>query len=37
MFPFKGGDTIFVKVSFELGGSKLLVEKWKKAIKSNSA
>ena len=27
MFPFKGGDTIFVKVSFALGDSKLLVEK----------
>ena len=28
MFPFKGSDTIFVKVSFALGDSKLLVEKW---------
>lgn len=28
MFPFKSGDTIFVKVSFTLGDSKLLVEKW---------
>lgn len=28
MFPFKGGDTIFVKVSFALVDSKLLVEKW---------
>jgi len=28
MFPFKGADTIFVKVSFELGDNKLLVEKW---------
>jgi hypothetical protein len=28
MFPFKGGDTIFVKVSFALGDSKLIVEKW---------
>jgi hypothetical protein len=29
MFPFKGADSIFVKVSFKLGGKKLLVEKWK--------
>lgn len=28
MFPFKGADAIFVKVSFVLGDSKLLVEKW---------
>ena len=28
MFPFKGSDAIFVKVSFALGDSKLLVEKW---------
>ena len=28
MFPFKGGDTVFVKVSFALGDGKLLVEKW---------
>jgi hypothetical protein len=26
MFPFKGSDTIFVKVSFALGDSKLQVE-----------
>jgi hypothetical protein len=29
MFPLKGSDSIFVKVSFKLGDSKLLVEKWK--------
>ncbi len=28
MFPIKGADAIFVKVNFELGDSKLLVEKW---------
>jgi len=28
MFPFKGADAIFVKVSFKLGDDKLLVEKW---------
>jgi hypothetical protein len=29
MFPFKGSDSIFVKVTFRLGDSKLLIEKWK--------
>ena len=29
MFPFKGSDSIFVKVSFKLGDNKLVVEKWK--------
>jgi hypothetical protein len=28
MFPFKGADSIFVKVSFKLGGKTMLVEKW---------
>jgi hypothetical protein len=28
MFPFKGADSIFVKVGFKLGDVKLLVEKW---------
>jgi hypothetical protein len=28
MFPFKGFDSIFVKVSFKLGDNKLLIEKW---------
>ena len=28
MFPFKGADSIFVKVSFKLGDTKLIVEKW---------
>jgi hypothetical protein len=28
MFPFKGADSIFVKVSFKLKGDSLLVEKW---------
>jgi len=26
MFPFKGADTIFVKVKFALGDNKLMVE-----------
>jgi hypothetical protein len=29
MFPFKGADSVFVKVAFKLGDNKLLVEKWK--------
>ena len=28
MFPFKGADSTFVKVSFELKDDKLLIEKW---------
>ena len=28
MFPFKGANSIFVKVSFELKDDKLLIEKW---------
>jgi hypothetical protein len=32
MFPFKGSDSIFVKVSFKVGekrDTKLLIEEWK--------
>jgi len=29
MFPFKGASSILVKISFKLGGDKLLIEKWK--------
>ena len=28
MFPFKVSDSTFVKVSFVLGDSKVLIEKW---------
>ncbi len=28
MFPFKGADSIFVKVSFKLGDTRLAVEKF---------
>jgi hypothetical protein len=28
MFPFKGADSVFVKVSFKLEGKNLLVEEW---------
>ena len=29
MFPFKTGDSMFVKVSFKPGDDKLTIEKWK--------
>jgi hypothetical protein len=33
MFPFKGSDSIFVRVSFKPSGdNKLLVEKWKEVL-----
>lgn len=32
MFPFKGSDSILVKVYFKLGDNKLLVEKWKEPV-----
>jgi hypothetical protein len=28
MFPFKEADSIFVKVSFKVGDTKLVIEKW---------
>jgi hypothetical protein len=28
MFPFKGADSMLVKVSFKLKGDDLLIEKW---------
>ena len=28
MFPFKGADSIFVKVSFKMGGKNMLIDKW---------
>ncbi|MEM0058426.1 MAG: hypothetical protein QXZ68_00425 [Candidatus Bathyarchaeia archaeon] len=28
MFPFKGSDSIFVKVSFKIGDDKLIIERW---------
>jgi hypothetical protein len=28
MFPFKGANSMFVKVSFKLGKTDLLIEKW---------
>ena len=35
MFPFKGSDSILVKVSFKLGDNKLLIEKWKEPEEPN--
>lgn len=33
MFPFKGADSILVKVSFKVGETnKMLVEKWKEPV-----
>jgi len=33
MFPFKGSDSIFVKVTFKPDGeNKLLIEKWKEPL-----
>jgi len=29
MFPFKTAESIMVKISFKLGGDKLLIESWK--------
>lgn len=35
MFPFKGSDSVFVRVSFRPNGdTKLLVEKWKEAAET---
>jgi hypothetical protein len=36
MFPFKGSDSIFVKISSKLGDNKLTVEKWKSQNKKRS-
>jgi hypothetical protein len=37
MFPFKGADSIFVKVSFRLGDNKLVVEKWEGPVEEATA
>jgi len=29
VFPFKGASSIMVKISFKLGGDKILIERWK--------
>jgi hypothetical protein len=35
MFPFKGSDSIFVKISFKLGDNKLVIEKWTESESKN--
>jgi hypothetical protein len=36
MFPFKGAESVFVKVSFKIGDTnKLLIEKWKETSPSS--
>lgn len=29
MFPFKGGSSILIKMSFKIGGNRILIEQWK--------
>jgi len=29
MFPFKGAESIRVKISFQIGDDKLVIERWK--------
>jgi hypothetical protein len=31
MFPYRGEESVFVKVSFAMGENKLLIEKWSKS------
>ena len=28
MFPFKEGSSILVKISFKIGGDKIVIERW---------
>ena len=28
MFPFKGAESVFVKLSFKMGETRLFIEKW---------
>jgi hypothetical protein len=37
MFPFKGSDSIFVKVSFKIGDNKLIIERWQEQEKQPSS
>jgi hypothetical protein len=36
MFPYKGADSVFVKVSFKMGESTLIIEKWSEPELSRS-
>ncbi len=37
MFPFKGSDSIFVKVSFKIGDDKLIIERWPEQEKQQTS
>jgi hypothetical protein len=32
MFPYKGTDSVFVKVSFKTGEDRLLIERWNEKV-----
>jgi hypothetical protein len=32
MFPYKGADSVFVKVSFKMGEDRLLIERWSETV-----
>jgi hypothetical protein len=32
MFPYKGADSVFVKVSFKTGEDRLLIERWNETV-----
>ena len=32
MFPYKGADSVFVKVSFKTGEDRLLIERWNENV-----
>jgi hypothetical protein len=32
MFPYKGTDSVFVKVSFKTGEDRLLIERWNENV-----
>ena len=36
MFPYKGADSVFVRVSFKAGENKLVIEKWSEPALSRS-
>ena len=36
MFPYKGADSVFVKVSFKTGENKLIIEEWSETALSRS-
>ena len=36
MFPYKGADSVLVKVSFKTGENKLIIEKWSEPALSRS-